>query len=212
MCRLLLVKSVKPFEITPFLEKFSYICGNSKEFQGDGWGIAYLNNNNWHVYKNIKPIWKDDFGRFGKTTQFLAHARSAFRNQDIGIENNMPFYDGNNVFIFNGELNGVRIKEQGRIGAEKIFNFIKRFNNGDMANAIKKGVEIIKKRSSFIGAMNFIISDREKQYLYSSFSREPEYFTMHKKEDAETLVVCSDRFSKEAGWSRIENDTFEVLG
>jgi len=60
----------------------------------------------------------------------------------------MPFYDWNNVFIFNGQLNGVRIKEQGRTGAEKIFNFIKRFNRGDMANAIKKGVEIIKKRKA----------------------------------------------------------------
>jgi len=35
---------------------------------------------------------------------------------------------------------------------------------------------------------------------------------MHKKEDAETLVVCSDSFPGETGWSRIENDTFEVFG
>ena len=44
----------------------------------------------------------------------------------IKIENNMPFTGGNYVYVFNGELRGVRIKEKGRIGAEKIFNYINR--------------------------------------------------------------------------------------
>ncbi len=44
----------------------------------------------------------------------------------------MPFYDDQFIFIFNGELRGVRIKADGRIGAEKIFNFIKRFNSDNM--------------------------------------------------------------------------------
>jgi len=36
----------------------------------------------------------------------VAHARSAFEDKDIVVENNMPFTDGERVFIFNGELRG----------------------------------------------------------------------------------------------------------
>ena len=99
---------------------------------------------------------------FPSTNRLIVHARSAFQDKDIVVENNMPFYDDKYIFIFNGELNGVKIKADGRIGAEKIFNFIKRFNNENMMNALIKGVEIIIKRSSYVRAMNIIIADKER--------------------------------------------------
>ncbi len=57
---------------------------------------------------------------FPTTKRLIVHARSAFQDKDIVVENNMPFYDDKYIFIFNGELNGVKIKSDGRIGAEKI--------------------------------------------------------------------------------------------
>ena len=138
MCRLLFVKSKTEFNISDHLKIFSEICKNSKEFQGHGWGCSYIVNDDWVHYKNIKPIWEDDTTHFPSTKRLIVHARSAFQDKDIVVENNMPFYDDRHIFIFNGELNGVKIKADGRIGAEKIFNFIKRFDNGNMFNAIKK--------------------------------------------------------------------------
>ena len=52
MCRLLLVKSEKNFEISHHLKNLAEISKNSKEYQGHGWGCAYLQNNNWEFYKN----------------------------------------------------------------------------------------------------------------------------------------------------------------
>ena len=49
----------------------------------------------------------------------------------------MPFTNGDRVFIFNGELRGVRVKADGRIGAEKIFNYILRFDKGDLNQAVR---------------------------------------------------------------------------
>ena len=69
----------------------------------------------------MRPIWEDDWRPPGRTTLLLAHARSAFRDEGIRVENNMPFHDGERGFIFNGELRGVRIRERGRIGAEKVY-------------------------------------------------------------------------------------------
>ena len=211
MCRLLLVKSKKEFEISNHLKKLAEISKNSKEYQGHGWGCAYLVDDNWKFYKNINPIWEDNLEQFSKTTQLIAHTRSAFKNEDIKIENNMPFYDNRYVFIFNGELRGVKIKESGKIGAEKIFNYIKKFDRGNLLDALKKGIEIIKKRTKYIKAMNIIISDKQKVYVVSLFNEEPEYFTMHFKQSNNELIICSERYSDEEDWKKIENNTIEVF-
>ena len=113
MCRLLAVRAGSPFAITPHLEKFASISRHSKEYQGHGWGCAYQDMEGaWQIYKNINPIWEDDLSVFPDTRLLVAHARSAFEDRDIVIENNMPFFDGRTVFVFNGELRGVRIKAQ----------------------------------------------------------------------------------------------------
>src|SRR3989338_480001 len=162
MCRLLSIRSKKEFSISHHLKIFAQLCKNSKEYQGHGWGCAYLDENkHWKHYRNIKPIWEDELEQFGETTLLIAHARSAFEDKGIEVENNMPFYDDNYVYVFNGELRGVKIKENGRIGAEKIFNFIKRFNKGDMLEALRKGIGIIKKKARYVKAINIIISDKQ---------------------------------------------------
>jgi len=211
MCRLLYVKSKHPFPIAEHLQKFAQIARNSKEFQGHGWGCAYLVDDEWKLYKNIKPIWQDDIGDFGSTNLLIVHARSAFRDQDIHIENNMPFTNGSYVFIFNGELHGVKIQEAGKIGAEKIFNFILRFNKGNMLESVKKGVKIIKKRSRYIKAMNFIIADKQHAYVSSDFNEEPDYFTMQYKDTPDQLIISSKAYPSESDWQKFETNMIKVF-
>lgn len=211
MCRLLLVKAAKDFTIHEQLKVFADISKHSKEFQGHGWGCAYLKGNQWRIYKNTKPIWEDDLSPFGETTILLGHARSAYKDEGITIENNMPFYDDPYVFIFNGELRGVRISEKGRIGAEKIFNFIKRLYNGNMLEALRRGVEVIQKRTRYVRAMNIIISDKSDIYVASVFSDDPEYFTMHYKETSDQFIICSEVPAREEGWKAIDNNTITAF-
>jgi glutamine amidotransferase len=210
MCRLLAVRSQDAFSPAPYLEKFAFIAKNSKEFQGHGWGCAWLDPaGQWQIYRNIRPVWEDDFSPFPATTLLVAHARSAFEDKDIVVENNMPFSDGRAVFIFNGELRGVKIKEEGRIGAEKIFNFIRRFDSGDPLAALKKATGIIRNRTRHIRGMNIIVVKDRKIYLSTYFQGDPDYFTMHCKEDKQ-FVLCSDPFPSEQGWKDIPNDTERV--
>jgi len=129
MCRLLYVNSKNDFDVNTYLTRFAEISQKSREYQGHGWGFAYWQNGKWNYYKNVKSIWEDDLSQFGNSTRLIAHARSAFKDEGIVVENNVPFYDDKNIFVFNGELRGVKIKEEGRIGAEKIFNYIKRGRN-----------------------------------------------------------------------------------
>ena len=207
MCRLLYVKSKTDFSMTEHLTIFSSIAKNSKEYQGHGWGCSFLNNSEWVHYKNIKPIWEDDFSQFPTTNVMIVHARSAFEDKDIIVENNMPFFDDKYVFIFNGELRSVKINANGRIGAEKIFNFIKRFDNSNMNVALSKGIEVIKKRSSYIRAMNIIIAEKDKVHYSSLFNEDADYFQMYYKQNKDELIICSEIYPNEKNWIKIENDS-----
>ncbi len=211
MCRLLFVQNKNEFNISEHLSKFAAIAKNSKEYQGHGWGCSYLSDSEWIHYKNITPIWEDNFEQFPKSKRLIVHARSAFEDKDIVVENNMPFNDDKYIFIFNGELRGVKIKADGRIGAEKIFNFIKRFDKSGMDKALPKGVEIIEKKSAYIRAMNIIIAEKEKVYYSSLFNEDEKYFTMHYKQSDDGLIICSEVYPNETGWNKIENKTNGVF-
>ena len=211
MCRLLCVKNREPFDIGERLNHLADIAENSPEYQGHGWGCAYLVNGEWKIYHDIKPIWEDDLDQFGATTLLVAHARSAFRDENIVVENNMPFHDDRYVFAFNGELRGVRIAAEGRIGAEKIFNYIKRFDKGDMAAAMRKGMDIIVRRTRYVRAMNMIIADKENVYVGSVYNEDPEYFRLRALRDSEGFTVSSETVAEEPAWRMIPNDTVELL-
>ncbi|MBU1100030.1 MAG: hypothetical protein KKA84_06460 [Bacteroidetes bacterium] len=211
MCRILYVRSEDEFSISEQLKKFAEISRESKEYQGHGWGSSYQVNGEWQHYHNISPIWEDDLEQFAETKVLIAHARSAFQDKDIVVENNMPFYDENYIFVFNGELQGVRIKEEGRIGAEKIFNFIKRFDKGDAVAMLKKGVDLIKGKTNYIRAMNIIIAEKDCAIVSSDYSEDPEYFTLNYKQEEHRITICSDPFIGENDWHKIENNSVRVF-
>ena len=211
MCRLLYVNSKNKFSCAEYLNKFAEISRNSKEFQGHGWGCAYFQNGKWNYYKNVNPIWEDDLSQFSESNRLIAHARSAFKDEGIVVENNMPFYNDKYIFIFNGELRGVKIKEEGKIGAEKIFNYIKRFDKDSIKDALGKGTEIIKNKSNYIRAMNIILTDERSAYVYSHFNEDEDYFTMKLKKNDNMLIVCSEKLSNENDWVPIQNNSLTEI-
>jgi len=181
------------------------------EYQGHGWGCAWLLEDSWQFHHSLSPIWDDDLNRFGETHLFLAHARSAFRDEGIAIENNMPFVQDDEVFIFNGELNGVRIREEGRIGAEKIFNYTRRFSHLSALPALKKSVEVIEKRTRYVRAMNLIMATPERSLLATVYNENPGYFQMQRTSVGSLDVVCSEQYPVGRTWRPVENRTIIEL-
>jgi glutamine amidotransferase len=211
MCRLLYIRSRSRFAIHEHLEIFAAISKNSPEYQGHGWGCAWERDGQWRFHHDIRPVWEDGLSNFGESTLLVAHARSAFRNEGICVENNMPFFDGRYVFIFNGELQGVRIREEGRIGAEKIFNYVKRFDKKDMFQSIKRGVEVIEKRTRYVRAMNFIMANLDSAYLTTAFGENPGYFQLHRRRENDIDLVCSVAYPGEKNWQAVDNHTVAAL-
>jgi predicted glutamine amidotransferase len=211
MCRLLAIHSPQPIVVTPYLAQFAGIAHASKAYQGHGWGLGYcLRGQSWAYYKTLTPIWDDDLRQFPPTTMLLAHVRSAFRHEGIVVENNMPFYDAETIFAFNGELQGVRIRAAGRIGAEKIFNVIKRFDHGDLGTALQKGTALIRQHTRYIRAMNIIMTDKKRFYVSSFYTEQPDYFHMVMRPGNPT-VVCSEPLPGDTAWRKLLNDSFHVF-
>lgn len=211
VCRLLLMHNPAGLDPNPPLDEFRYLSRESREYQGHGWGCAWLDvEGNWKFHRDIRPVWEDDRSDFPDTTLFLGHARSAFRNEGICVDNNMPFSDGRSVFVFNGELQGVRVRAEGRIGAEKIYNYVRRFDRGNMSDAIRRAVDILEKRTRYVRAMNFMLATEDAIHVCSLFNEDPEYFQMQKSVVDGTLILSSERFrgDRSKDWMPVENRTF----
>lgn len=73
----------------------------------DGWGIAYLSHNGWHVRRHAAPAFNDPlFGdevRHIASTLVIAHIRAATVGQVSEI-NTQPFHHKNWVFAHNGTV------------------------------------------------------------------------------------------------------------
>ncbi len=200
------------------LDALARISRDSREYQGHGWGCAWIEESEpyeWRFHYDISPIWDDDSRPAGRATLLVAHARSAFRDEGIRVENNMPFFDGRRVFAFNGELHGVRIRERGRIGAEKVFNFVKRFDRGDFAAALPRGLDAIERRTRYMRAMNVIVADTAHRVHFASrFREDPDYFQMCAAELDAARIICSEPYPDTVGridWTPIANGSTGVL-
>ena len=55
--------------------------------------------------------------------------------------------------------------------------------------------------------MNILLSDGEQSCVSTSYSEDPQYFQMYRKQDNDMQLVCSRPLGGESDWSAIENNT-----
>lgn len=212
MCRLLMIKSNHPLPVQEDLDAFAELCRKSPEYQGHGWGLAYKDEfNQWKQYHSLSPIWEDGDRYAPPTRWLLVHARSAFKNENIALENNMPFCRGDRQFIFNGELRGVRLRAPGRIGAEKLFHTICSLQHDNLKRGLQRAAAVLLERSRHIRAMNIILTEGEQSLVFSYFSEAAEYFTLYRTDDELRSVVCSGRYGDTDRWRPLENLSMEII-
>lgn len=210
MCRILAIRARDPIDTAPLLERFAALARNSREYQGDGWGCAWWTGERWERHRTVTPIWEDDLARFGAHRCFVAHARSAFRNEGIEEQNNMPFMTGDAAFVFNGELRGVRMTEAGRIGAEKLFNYLQRVAPRGR-EAWRRAVDIVEARTRYVRAMNFVYARPGSFVVSSRFNEDPEYFTMAIRRDRASVIVCSEPLAGMDAWAPVPSGSLEIV-
>ncbi len=213
MCRILAIQTQHPIETAPWVESFATACRESPEYQGHGWGIAWREEGRWQRHRSVEPIWETGF-TMPSTSLALVHARSAFRNEGIVVENNMPFLNEDVAFAFNGELRGVRLSAPGATGAARLQHLLMRFSDGhdrDLEGALRRLDRVVTSRTEYTRALNLVVSDGRDLYVHSRYSESPDYFTLHHSElnaDVGGRLVCSERISTadvSPDWIGLEN-------
>ncbi len=201
MCRFLLVKSENSVDPRLYLEKFSAMAEKSKAFdgdwQGDGWGISWLNKQNrWVLHKSLKPIWQDksSFFTVSRSRILLIHARSAsFPQHKNNIDFNQPYIDNRYSYVFNGYLMGVRLTLKGKIGAEKIWLLLRKLlTEKNPTGALKKAKRILHTHTRQIQALNIGISDGKSIFALNYFTKHPFYYQLHFHKDQALSLICSE--------------------
>ncbi|MBM4185983.1 MAG: hypothetical protein FJ206_01600 [Gemmatimonadetes bacterium] len=223
MCRLVAVASASPRDPADAIAALAVVAKRSKEYQGDGWGCAWWNDAQarWDCHHSIVPLWEDTPPPLPATRRFVAHARSAFGNEGIAVENNMPFCDGGWAFAFNGELRGVRLSVAGRIGAERLFRFIRRLGGDRDHAALARAVEVVARRTRYLRAMNLVLASSAIFRVVTRFGVDHEYFTMHRATVDDRVIVSSEPWPAESAglhrmapaprWEPIPNGTILEL-
>lgn len=203
MCRFLMIKSQNELQPEEFLMSFSEMAEKSKaldgDWQGDGWGIGWLDKNQqWHIKKSIHPIWEDEshFRQISKSTHYLVHARSAsFPTHKNNPDFNQPFIEGQHAFLFNGLIKGVSLPypTPGKIGSQKIWSILSGLiNQSSPEVAFLELRELLLKHSRSIQAMNIGLSDGNKMYAFCHYEKFPEYYNLHYYESDELKMVSSE--------------------
>jgi glutamine amidotransferase len=151
----------------------------------------------------------------------LVHARSAFRNEGIVVENNMPFVSGDLAFGFNGELRGVRLSAPGETGAARLLHLLDRFRSaadGNVLDALERLDRVVTSRTEYVRALNVVAADADRLYLHNHYSEDPAYFTLHTatlstSDGRSAAVVCSERLGVDglSEWAAVANHTTLAL-
>ncbi|MBI4973682.1 hypothetical protein HZC27_03680 [Candidatus Roizmanbacteria bacterium] len=200
MCRFLLYKSKLPQNPQAIIQAFSRMAKKSKAFdgdwQGDGWGISWLENNAWKSYKSIKPIWEDrtkDSLSFSSKL-FLIHSRSAsFSQHKNNLEYNQPFTDSSAAFVFNGLIKGVSLHLPGEIGSQKIWSLVqKKLLTMSPEKTVKEILRIILKNSKTVQALNMGIADKKYIYALCYYSIHKDYYSLHYSKKEDVSIISSE--------------------
>ena len=200
MCRFLLCKSKQPINPKKILSSFSEMAEKSKaydgDWQGDGWGFSWLEDNKWKEYRSLKPIWKekDKFSKFTESNIFSIHARSAsFPQHKNNIEYNQPYINKSYSYVFNGLLKGVTLSLPGNIGAQKIWLllnvYLKKIN---LTQSLYKVTDILKNNSLNIQALNIGVAGKNTISAYCHFNAHPNYYSLQYSDNSNIKIICSE--------------------
>lgn len=202
MCRFLMVKSEVAVVPGALLVQFAGMARASPQregaWQGDGWGIAWLDAaGSWQEYRSLAPVWTEvaRFEGFPPARRWLVHARSAsFPHHRDVIEYNQPFTAGAHAFVFNGFLQGVNLpfRLAGRIGAQKIWTLLRReLAVRPPAEALAAATATIVEHTRAVQALNVGLCDGDNLYAYSTFSGDPAYYRLWQLTQPGLAAICS---------------------
>lgn len=221
MSRFLFINKKERFDIetdlTVFAENAEMNHTPEGNWQGDGWGISWLDPlGGWREFKLFMPIWKnkDFLYMFTPSNTFLMHVRTlAAEEEYISEEHNLPFTNENISFAFDGDLIESEIGTANKLIADKFWETIKTFDLNNLENEFKNFCENINLETEALKAANLVLCNKENVYVYSKYKTELEsYYQLNYVIDENKIVFSSQEMNIEdiTTWQKLGNGEFKA--
>jgi len=189
---------------------------------GDGWGIAYLQNDSFQIFRSPKPVYEDpqlEQFRDVKTNFLILHARKASKGEVV-LENVHPFEAKLNsnhyLFFHNGTIrDNIQFDKCfqpiGATDSERLFYYLMTGSKGQIdENRLSSKLLKIKDYT----AANFILTNGKITFTTSWYSENPNYYTLKVLKKSDGVIVASEvlpHYSKE-NWKKLDNyDIVKVI-
>lgn len=209
---------------------FAFFSGENNLFElsrrhSDGWGVAWVSNAGWELYKEAGPLYNSENARkvvYGiRSLLVIAHVRKASPEYGaLSYWNTHPFVSGEWAFAHNGTIRGYeklvellgerRRLLRGTTDSEALFHLILKHidEEGDPVSGIAAAVSQLE--SFEYTSLNSLLSDGLRLYALNLF-RDPreDYYTMYMGrfmlEGVELVAVASEPLGGLEGWVEIGN-------
>jgi predicted glutamine amidotransferase len=223
MCRMLFAAG--NFNIDGVIQDFILMASDQNEKHeknrdkifkhGDGWGIAYLEDDRLKVFRSTKAVYKDDQINQFKNLQsnlVILHARKASKGS-VNIKNVHPFeckLNGHHYFFFhNGTIRDEilfdpQFHPMGKTDSERLFYYLLTNTNGELTeDDLRVKLNSIKNFT----AANFILSDGAISYFTSWYAENQNYYTLKLLQKNDCVIVASEILShyKTGDWRKLDN-------
>lgn len=233
MCRMLIatgeINSQELFQAAIAMAKdetssheFNKANGQGTWLHNDGWGISWIKDNNFQVFKSTDPIYKDDkINNFNniQSNFLMIHIRKRM-GSETDIKNTHPFtYKrkdlGKFIFCHNGfakdKFNYDKsFKPKGETDSEQLFyTILSKTKTKDIKDSIKTTLEKIETPTG----SNIILSNIDKSFIAIKENKYPNYYTMHIGRRKGTTIVASEKLDQLEGfvWEKLnENEMISL--
>ncbi len=194
MPRLLGLVSAPPVDLSISLADAAGHFAALGQNNPDGWGLAWLENDEFRVNKHDLPIRGDipagQASAAGESPLFVAHVRRASR-APRAVKNTHPFVQGGWAFAHSGALYpllevslrraaGRALPYEGQTDSEAFFHLIlaNLEKLTDPVEAIRASAQLVIGDGQFSG-LNFLLASRDALYAFRYSTRSASYYSLY---------------------------------
>ena len=183
---------------------------NNTEGQGswlhdDGWGIAWLEGEEWKSFKSTKAIFSDpQVAQFMnlKTEYVMIHIRKRM-GSETAIENTHPFHlkrndVGNFVFCHNGYAGETfsfcqSFVPKGKTDSEQLFYSVLSYMKTE---GIQESLSLALAAAHTTTGSNIILANSDKSFIALKENHYPKYYTMHIGRQQGSVIISSEKLTQ----------------
>ncbi|MBP9758755.1 hypothetical protein KBD45_03600 [Candidatus Dojkabacteria bacterium] len=224
MSRILVINKKERFDVEENFKIFAEVSENNPtpdgNWQGDGWGISYIDPLlKWRGFKTFVSIWKNiGFAHiFMPSNIFMLHVRTLIVEEEyVSEENNLPYFNDELSLVYDGDQLESKIDKSVKPLIDRIWEQIQIVDKSNLESEFKTICEQINLEAEGYKAFNLVLSDKQNMYVYCKYNPEAEsYYQIHYFTNELKTIISSQPLEIEDmqldQWQKLQNGEYKTF-